>query len=127
MSPSELQRPLSPAEVGAWVMDKSASMNYCLVARVRGGLARDTLRVALDAVQARHPALRARVEEHAGQLQFRSDGVGALPLVVEQVGDVTDFPVDLHGGCPAKSGVAHKPGSGIHQPGRSDGDKQITA
>ncbi len=103
MSPSELQRPLSPAEVGAWVMDKSASMNYCLVARVRGGLDPDTLRVALDSVQARHPALRARVDELEAQLQFRSGGIGALPLVQERApedGWLPHLEREIHAGFP---------------------------
>jgi hypothetical protein len=80
----DLDRPLGPAERGLWLMDAGAPLNYCLVARVAGGLHEHLLRAALDAAQARHPPLRARVEESAGLLRFRSDDVGPIPLSVER-------------------------------------------
>jgi NRPS condensation-like uncharacterized protein len=65
-------------------MDAGAPMNYVVVARVAGGLSEACLRVGLDAAQARHPALRARVTEADGELRFVSEGVGPIPLSVQR-------------------------------------------
>ena len=76
----DLSRPLGRCEQGTWLMDRGASMNYVVVSRVRGALDEPTLRGALDALQARHPPLRARVEERGGAHAFCSGDVGPIPL-----------------------------------------------
>ncbi len=88
MSLPTLDRPLTEPERGVWEMDRGVPMNYAVVARVTGGLDEAALRAALDAVQARHAQLRARVEERDGRPWFASDGVGPLPLRVVRAGDV---------------------------------------
>lgn len=84
VSSQDLDRPLSPAERGIWLTDAGAPLNYSLVARISGGIDAETLRAALDAAQARHPMLRARVVESEGVWRFCSKGVGPIPMTVER-------------------------------------------
>lgn len=55
------QRPLTPTEALIWQLDRAASLNFCTLLKVEG-LNADALRAGLDALQARHPALRLRIE-----------------------------------------------------------------
>ncbi|NYF79597.1 condensation domain-containing protein [Granulicella arctica] len=53
--------------------DGQTPVNCLITARIRGSIAVDDLRAALDKVQAKHPLLRAHVEEEDRQLYFVFD------------------------------------------------------
>jgi len=57
-----LNRPLSVIERALANVDRAAPLNFTAYARVRGPLDEATARRALDAIQARHPLLRARLD-----------------------------------------------------------------
>jgi hypothetical protein len=81
----ELRRPLGATEEGIWLMDAAASLNFVIVCHVSGALKPDELRQGLDAAQARHPQLRARVEELPEGPAFTPVGVGPIPLEVKHL------------------------------------------
>ncbi|MGW9436999.1 phthiocerol/phthiodiolone dimycocerosyl transferase family protein [Streptomyces sp. NPDC055607] len=59
--PDELRRALSPLERWYWIADQISPLNTVVRIRIRGDVPFDVLRRALDALQARHPALRVAV------------------------------------------------------------------
>lgn len=65
-----------------WLMGRAAVFNIVASARLTGLLAPEALRVALDAAQARHPLLRARIALREGGPAF-VPGAGPLPLRAE--------------------------------------------
>ncbi|MFP7771034.1 hypothetical protein ACLHT0_19630, partial [Pseudomonas aeruginosa] len=58
---AEIRRPLSAVERWYWLSDQFSALNVISRVRVHGRLSIDDLRRGLDALQARHPLLRARV------------------------------------------------------------------
>lgn len=63
---AEIRRPLSAVERWYWLSDQFSALNVISRVRVHGRLSIDDLRRGLDALQARHPLLRARIEHDAG-------------------------------------------------------------
>ncbi|MGC3542158.1 hypothetical protein ACPTFK_04650, partial [Pseudomonas aeruginosa] len=61
---AEIRRPLSAVERWYWLSDQFSALNVISRVRVHGRLSIDDLRRGLDALQARHPLLRARVVLH---------------------------------------------------------------
>ncbi|MCU9236191.1 hypothetical protein OE399_22840, partial [Pseudomonas aeruginosa] len=61
---AEIRRPLSAVERWYWLSDQFSALNVISRVRVHGRLSIDDLRRGLDALQARHPLLRGRVEHH---------------------------------------------------------------
>ncbi|MBH4187460.1 hypothetical protein I5R77_11445, partial [Pseudomonas aeruginosa] len=57
---AEIRRPLSAVERWYWLSDQFSALNVISRVRVHGRLSIDDLRRGLDALQARHPLLRAR-------------------------------------------------------------------
>ncbi|MBI7317493.1 hypothetical protein JEV29_20380, partial [Pseudomonas aeruginosa] len=64
---AEIRRPLSAVERWYWLSDQFSALNVISRVRVHGRLSIDDLRRGLDALQARHPLLRARIEANAGR------------------------------------------------------------
>ncbi|MCV6241036.1 hypothetical protein OFL50_18945, partial [Pseudomonas aeruginosa] len=62
---AEIRRPLSAVERWYWLSDQFSALNVISRVRVHGRLSIDDLRRGLDALQARHPLLRARIEHPA--------------------------------------------------------------
>ncbi|MCV6283779.1 hypothetical protein OFL26_02570, partial [Pseudomonas aeruginosa] len=60
---AEIRRPLSAVERWYWLSDQFSALNVISRVRVHGRLSIDDLRRGLDALQARHPLLRARIEQ----------------------------------------------------------------
>ncbi|MBG6506991.1 hypothetical protein I5I77_14790, partial [Pseudomonas aeruginosa] len=56
---AEIRRPLSAVERWYWLSDQFSALNVISRVRVHGRLSIDDLRRGLDALQARHPLLRA--------------------------------------------------------------------
>ena len=82
---TEFERPLSPVEKVIWRLNEGASLNVTMICRIRGALAEDVLREALDRLQQRHPYLRVRVEDSAQGLVYRVNDVPTIPLRVRDV------------------------------------------
>ncbi|AOM41427.1 phthiocerol/phthiodiolone dimycocerosyl transferase family protein [Xenorhabdus hominickii] len=61
-----IHRPLSAVERWYWICDQFSTLNVISRVRVYGELCYETLRYALDELQARHPLLRAKVEHDKG-------------------------------------------------------------
>jgi hypothetical protein len=76
-----LERPLSPLEETFWLFDRLSRFSFVMVAEVAGPLTEAALRTGLDALQGRHPLLRARIEmEDGAALIFRTADVPPIPL-----------------------------------------------
>ncbi|MBG4900363.1 hypothetical protein I5F90_32290, partial [Pseudomonas aeruginosa] len=73
---AEIRRPLSAVERWYWLSDQFSALNVISRVRVHGRLSIDDLRRGLDALQARHPLLRARIEHDAG---LATPGVAGPP------------------------------------------------
>ncbi|MGW2477757.1 condensation domain-containing protein [Streptomyces sp. NPDC001665] len=56
-----MSRVLSPGERWYWTIDQLSTLNICAHVRIKGELSARKLRPALDALQARHPQLRAAI------------------------------------------------------------------
>ncbi|MBF8685558.1 hypothetical protein IRZ46_21915, partial [Pseudomonas aeruginosa] len=63
---AEIRRPLSAVERWYWLSDQFSALNVISRVRVHGRLSIDDLRRGLDALQARHPLLRARLGPAGG-------------------------------------------------------------
>lgn len=103
-----IERPLSPLEATVWLLDRLARLSFVMVADVAGPLTDNALRLALDAVQQRHPLLRLRVSLEADNLlMYRSAGVPPLPLrVVEAPGGAwqAEAEAEQQAGFPTETG-----------------------
>lgn len=75
-------RLLGPGEEVMWRMNEAGSLNFVMLARVRGELARGPLEAALAEVQRRHPLLRVRVDAGGRVPRFVADGCPPIPLRV---------------------------------------------
>ncbi|WP_327428256.1 condensation domain-containing protein [Streptomyces sp. NBC_01236] len=87
MTSAPIALPLTPQQRGVYFLHclapDSAVYNVPIVLRVRGGLDRERLRAAVDALQSRHQALRLTVEERDGQvLQLIQSAEAAAPVEV---------------------------------------------
>ncbi len=85
MTRPETIRRLSCGETFYRLVDRVCSTNFTVVARLSGGLTRDALEGGLAAVGRRHPVLGVRISSERSGPVFRPDGVGAVPLFVEDV------------------------------------------
>lgn len=72
-------RPLTPFERMLLIMSDGASLNCCVISRVRGPLTEARLTAALADVQRRHPLLRVRVVDGHS---YTEDDVPPIPLRV---------------------------------------------
>lgn len=95
---AELPRDLSPHERWLWILGTLSPMQTVARVRVEGPLDATRLRGALDALQARHPLLRASVQTDARgrKPRFVEMAVPAIPLRVED--GVDDARVDALAG-----------------------------
>ena len=85
---TETFRDLGLMETGIWMGDQASTLNFCAVAEVEGELTKPVLRAALDAAQARHPLLRARIQVSPDRLRFVGFGASELPPIPLQVVEV---------------------------------------
>ncbi len=77
----EIERKLDPFEICNWMIDKVCSANFITHATISGKLDDETLRIALDALQARHPLLRVRIlPQGRSGARFESGDVPKIPL-----------------------------------------------
>lgn len=74
-----LKRPLTPFERMMVVMSEGATLNVCVIARVRGPLTEARLTEALSDIQRRHPLLRVRIVDGSS---YTEEDVPAIPLRV---------------------------------------------
>lgn len=66
-----------------WVVDRVCRINFIMHARIQGVLNEKVMRRGLDAIQARHPLLRVRIERDGrSNLRFCSGRVPEIPLRV---------------------------------------------
>lgn len=72
-------RPLTPFERTMVVMSDGATLNACVISRVRGPLTEAGLTTALAGVQRRHPLLRVRIVDGRS---YTEEAVPAIPLHV---------------------------------------------
>ncbi len=102
------ERKLSPSEKFLWIIDQECRSNFVMHARVTGAIDEDVLRPSLDAIQARHPLLRVRIEKDGwNSLSFKTGGVPRLPLrIVEKPNDawVEEAEKELHEVLPVQEG-----------------------
>lgn len=87
MSGNYCLRALDPAERFIWLLDRISCANFVVIAELAGRpISEETLRAALDDIQAAHPLLSARVvEEPTGAISFFREQGSRLPLHVETV------------------------------------------
>ncbi len=71
-------RALTPLEQMLLGMSEGASLNFCMIARVRGALTQARLSEALTAAQRWHPLLRVRIVDG----RWQEGDVPAIPLRV---------------------------------------------
>jgi hypothetical protein len=76
------ERPLSPPERILWWFDHGAPLHFTTVLDCAGPLTEAALRAALDALQTRHPLLRARITGTPHALRFTALNA-PLPLHIE--------------------------------------------
>jgi NRPS condensation-like uncharacterized protein len=85
-----MQSALRSAERMVDVFDRTATLNFTCVLRVRGPLSEVALNAALRRLEQRHPLLRARIERHAGAPVFVMNEAAPIPLHVLD-GDRADW------------------------------------
>jgi hypothetical protein len=73
-------RRLGSFETGAALTHDRSPFIVAIVVRLGRGPSDERLRQALDAVQARHPLLQARIVSAGGRKRFARDGVPPIPL-----------------------------------------------
>lgn len=78
-SGADVLRALGDFERAFWLMDQTLSVNFVIIARVRGALEPQVLERALALLQARHPLLGARIDG-SERASFRVGGVPPIPL-----------------------------------------------
>jgi len=105
---SIVERKLSPSEKSCWIIDQECRFNFLMHAQVTGPIDEDVLRLGLDAIQARHPLLRVRIERDGwNRLSFKTSRVPKLPLrIVEGSADVwiEEAEKELHEEFPVQEG-----------------------
>lgn len=80
-----MNRLLGATEHLLWLRDQRWSVNFAIATRIAGVLNPDKLSDALSWVQRKHPLLRVKISiDQQHQPEFISEGVGAIPLRVEQ-------------------------------------------
>jgi NRPS condensation-like uncharacterized protein len=85
MQHDRLLRQLDPGERFIWLVDSISSMNFVVIAEIRGhAIAEDRLRRGLGRLQECHPLLASRVAQQPdGSLAFRSSA-NPIPVQVEE-------------------------------------------
>ena len=87
-----IHRPLDGAEKLFLVLDQIASKSFALVVTVEGELSAQALRLALDAVQQRHPQLSASIKMDANFVfWFDNAQVNPIPLKVIETSTPSDW------------------------------------
>ena len=75
-----IKRPLGPTESLYFLLDQLNCLNFAVFAQIDGELSHESLTAALEAVQAEHPLLRARIVTEQQRLMFRPVPVVQYPL-----------------------------------------------
>ncbi|MCG8315996.1 MAG: condensation domain-containing protein [Pseudomonadales bacterium] len=79
-----IERPLGASEDMFWRFDSVSPINFGVVMRLKGRCTNEQVKFALQAIQQRHPLMRARIEaDENGIPWFRSE-VGQVPLQESQ-------------------------------------------
>ncbi len=117
-----MERQLGAFESALTFSDRHAPLNVVVVLRLEAGPSPAALRRALDAVQARHPLLRARIRTVAGRYVFGPcrDGAIALRLAERDDGEAwvreaeaeLETRLDAGAGVPARCAYLEAPASG---------------
>jgi NRPS condensation-like uncharacterized protein len=82
-----MSRKLGTGEKVIWLIDRVCSFKFVIHARVKGEFKDSDLRLALDAVQSRHPLLRARIARKGwANAYFEVGETAKIPLVIIQAG-----------------------------------------
>lgn len=76
----QIERALGPAEEIFWRLDGSSPMNTAATISITGPVTEEKLRVAVDAVQKRHPKLRVKMQNRGKSKPWMVSGVGQLPI-----------------------------------------------
>jgi hypothetical protein len=79
-APRLASRRLVGLEHAMCITEEHIPFHVVAVLRVEGDLPAETVRGALDALQRRHPLLRARILREAGGYAFHFDSAGPIPL-----------------------------------------------
>lgn len=83
-----MRRPLGSFETAATLTNEHAPFLVVVVLQLDGGPSPERLRLALAALQRRHPPLAVRIVERAGRYWYEPEGTPAIPLeVVERGGE----------------------------------------
>jgi hypothetical protein len=83
---SSIDRALGPTENIYYLLDKLYCLNFVVYAEIEGSFDAERLAGALQAVQAEHPLLRARVALAAGRPWFKPVPAEAHPISIERGG-----------------------------------------
>jgi len=78
-----MRRELGTFETALTLTGRHAPFVVVVVLELAGGPSPERLRLALDALQRRHPPLAARIVERKGRFRFEPDGTPPIPLEVE--------------------------------------------
>lgn len=77
-----IERALGATEELYWRFDPISPINFGAVSRLRGDLDTTALKNGIDALQARHPLLRVRIEPDASGKPWYRSGVGPIPVAI---------------------------------------------
>lgn len=77
-----LNRELGASERIAWLCDQVGSVNFVVIAHIKGLCDENVLRKALDLLSYRHPILGTRIEIKKDKPYFVSENVPSIPLKV---------------------------------------------
>lgn len=83
---ARIGRELGALESVVDLIDRARSLNFVVMADLRGTIDPAALRAALDRAQAIHPLLRVRIDRADAKARFTSDRVGPVPLEIVERG-----------------------------------------
>jgi hypothetical protein len=89
LQPKDLIRPLGAGEELMWLLDLSSRIHFALAAEVEGRTTVEEWRVALDALQRRHPLLSVCIDSNHSRIpHFRHVEGEPIPLRVVETAEV---------------------------------------
>lgn len=112
----QIERALGPAEEIFWRLDGSSPMNTAATVKVSGPLTEEKLRIALNAIQKRHPKLRVKMQDRGKSKPWMVSGVGEIPIksinadvdIIQYVQEQLLVPFDSESGPLIRYGLQKK-------------------